>query len=285
VPSIKTSQQVFTKSYRPAAPLLSIKQEDNQMRFSFCENNQELGALSASPLWADVYRLSRHSSEKSLDIEKWLELYHQAISYARYKGASHLKHRLVEERDHALISDNLPHLNFVKKDDRIEFRHSLTDLPGDDGTPFDWKDAKSSGWTEEKIALFLHHIAQGDPTYDPAESAIDFVRGWLSDSVLTCGLELIWIGHMKGTPAALVVVQINPTSGWSRISYMGVAPEYRGKGLGQWVHRKGFSALKQQGGVLYHGGTSAKNAAMLKLFERHKCPVYLKMEEWQLDLR
>lgn len=255
------------------------------MRFSFCKNNQELGAVSVSHLWSDVYALARHPSDTLLDIEKWLELYNQSVSYARYKGASQLMHRLIEERDYAVISTLLPQLHFVKKSNRIEFRRLLDALPDDIGTPFDWKDAKSLGWSHEQIAALLQQVAQDDPAHDPAEDPIDFIQDWLTDSVLTCGLDLIWVGYMHDKPVALVVAQINPKSGWSRISYMGLVPEYRGQGLGKWIHRKGFASLKQQGGILYHGGTAAENAPMLKLFEQHGCQVYLKMEEWSLDLK
>jgi hypothetical protein len=55
--------------------------------------------------------------------------------------------------------------------------------------------------------------------------------------------------------AALTVVQMNPKSGWSRISYMGIAPKFRGQGLGKWVHRFSFRKMKEEGGKLYHGGT------------------------------
>lgn len=68
--------------------------------------------------------------------------------------------------------------------------------------------------------------------------------------------------------------------GASRISYMGVAPEFRQQGLGKWVHRYSFKTMKNLGEKLYHGGTSATNHAMLRLFEIHQCELFLEMEEW-----
>ncbi len=52
-----------------------------------------------------------------------------------------------------------------------------------------------------------------------------------------------------------------------------------------WVHRHGFSMMKNQGGKLYHGGTHADNLAMKKLFEIHGCKVFCEMEEWSLSVK
>ncbi len=78
----------------------------------------------------------------------------------------------------------------------------------------------------------------------------------------------------------MTVVQINPKSGWSRISYMGIVPRFRGKNLGKWVHRYSFRVMKAAGGKQYHGGTVATNKRMISLFELHNCNQFCEMEEW-----
>jgi GNAT superfamily N-acetyltransferase len=62
---------------------------------------------------------------------------------------------------------------------------------------------------------------------------------------------------------------------------MGVVPEARGRGLGTWVHRHGFRMLRDQGGKLYHGGTAAVNAPMLRLFRAHGCKEAARMVEFE----
>jgi ribosomal protein S18 acetylase RimI-like enzyme len=79
---------------------------------------------------------------------------------------------------------------------------------------------------------------------------------------------------------AIVVAQINPKSGWSRITHMGIIPAFRSRKLGKWVHRHGFEMMRGQGGKLYHGGTVSTNTAMIRLFNQHGCKEYRRMQEW-----
>ena len=89
------------------------------------------------------------------------------------------------------------------------------------------------------------------------------------------------IGSVDGEPAGIVVAQINPRTRWSRISYMGLAPRYRGRGLGRYVHRHGLAMMREQGGELYQGGTVETNRPMVRLFEAHGCRFYRRLEEWR----
>jgi len=98
----------------------------------------------------------------------------------------------------------------------------------------------------------------------------------MADAVLTHAPECIQVSD-----AGIVVAQVNPRTAWSRITYMGVLPAFRGRGLGRWVHRRGFAMLRGQGGVLYHGGTVETNRPMVRLFEAHACRFHRRLEEWR----
>jgi ribosomal protein S18 acetylase RimI-like enzyme len=87
------------------------------------------------------------------------------------------------------------------------------------------------------------------------------------------------LGYIDGKLAAFVVAQVRP-DGWSRITYMGVHPDFRGKGLGKWVHRRGFAMMKKLGGKDYFGGTVSTNKNMVKLFQEHGCRGTRVLEEW-----
>ena len=80
---------------------------------------------------------------------------------------------------------------------------------------------------------------------------------------------------------AFVCAQVAPSDGWSRITYMGLVESARGRGLGRWVHRRGFAMMRAQGGELYHGGTAAENAGMLRLFVDHGCDEVARLEEFE----
>lgn len=115
---------------------------------------------------------------------------------------------------------------------------------------------------------------------DPNEKVEDFIQDWLVHDDLTSGMNCVGIGFLKDEPCALVVAQIHQETGWSRLSYMGILPQFRGKGLGRWVHRHGFRMMKDQNGKVYHGGTHSENLPMRKLFEKHGCQLICEMEEW-----
>ena len=91
------------------------------------------------------------------------------------------------------------------------------------------------------------------------------------------------IGSIDGTFAAFVMAQVAPSDGWSRVTYVGIVPEFRGQGLGKWAHRRGFTVMRAQGGKLYHGGTRSENAPMVRLFEMHGCAEFARMTEWKRD--
>jgi hypothetical protein len=148
-----------------------------------------------------------------------------------------------------------------------------------------WKTAEQLKWSEQETASTLDLVAVGDPGRDPSEDSASFIQDFLSDSVLTSGLSCIHIGFIENEVAAFTVVQINPKSGWSRISYMGIVPKFRSQGLGKWVHRYSFSVMKAESGKLYRGGTDSMNTAMINLFEYHQCERACHMEEWVMPLK
>lgn len=92
--------------------------------------------------------------------------------------------------------------------------------------------------------------------------------------------DCVHMGMLDDVPVSFVCAQVDLNDGWSRITYMGLVPSHRGRGLGHWVHRHGLTMLKAQGGVLYHGGTRTHNAPMLACFEGQRCRRWQRLSEW-----
>jgi len=164
---------------------------------------------------------------------------------------------------------------FRELGERIEFKTPVAELPLDDGRTL----AEVGG---DAAAEMLARAAAGDPrgddeNDDPRAAIAEF----LGAPALTHGPDCVQVGYLDGRPVAFVCAQVQPTDGWARITYMGVVPEERGRGLGAWVHRRGFRILRDQGGQLYHGGTAAANAPMLRLFRAHKCRETERMFEFE----
>lgn len=174
----------------------------------------------------------------------------------------------------------LEKINFKKKNERIEFKSDLVNLPNDTGTPLLWKALETDGIDLEFAGGIMDLCTVGDPNSDPAEKAIHFLKTDLIDPDYQSKPEAIQIGYLNEKPVAFVFAQVDPTSRWSRITYMGLIPEMRKKGLGKWVHRHGFEMMRQQGGKQYFGGTTTDNQLMLATFRAHGCEEYKILEEW-----
>lgn len=250
-------------------------------KFSLFDNkNEEIGAVTLEHLWADVFGLRIKRTEKAALASQWESAFQEALVQAQIFNARQVVFRLIKDKHSEEISRLLPGLGFQKKNERVEYKKPIDELPEDEGSPIIWKSAAELRWSPQEIANTLKLVATGDPDTDPNENPLQFIQDFLADPVLTSGLHCIHIGFIENEDAALTVVQINPKTGWSRISYMGTTPKFRNKNLGQWVHRYSFKQMKIQGGKLYHGGTTTTNKRMIQLFEKHGCNLFCEMQEW-----
>jgi GNAT superfamily N-acetyltransferase len=244
------------------------------------ESGQEVGAVVLRHLWAEVYGVLIKKSDVHVPADRWAKEIGVALCEAELRSARQVMFRLITDIESKELRSLLPSLKFRKKEDRVEYKKAVESLPDDIGTPILWKTAEILNWSTKDVAKILVGIAQGDPGYDPSEDPLQFITDILDDPILTAGLSCIHIGFFRNEVAAMTIVQIDPNSGWSRISYMGVVPKFRGLGLGKWVHRFSFAQMKRKGGKVYQGGTVANNAAMVRLFETHGCELFHQMEEW-----
>jgi ribosomal protein S18 acetylase RimI-like enzyme len=193
------------------------------------------------------------------------------------------------------LREVLVDLGFRRAGDRAEFSvaldaHSVGEWLRSRaaGDPFRWHAMAPAGEARlEDAAKLLRRASTGDPATDPDEDAVGFIRAALGDRTLTREPTCVQVGRLpsaKGrVDAAFVMAQVNPENGWSRITYLGLVPEHRGRGLGGYVHARGVAMLREQGGTRYHGGTSTANAPMLALFRALGAEETSEMEEWRFN--
>ena len=243
------------------------------------------GIVSTEQLWANVYALKYNRPEPKLDRAIWKQLFTDAKKAAVEFGAETIVSRLRQDYEIEKLQSVLSETGLKRISKRIEYQCDVNELPDEAGSPILWKTAKELDWSHAKIAEFTELIIKDALGIEPDEKAETFIQDWLHHDEFTHGLDCIAIGFADNKACALVVAQINQESGWSRLTYMGVITEYRGRGLGKWVHRHGFSMMRNQGGKLYHGGTHTDNLPMKKLFETHGCKVFCEMEEWSLSVK
>jgi len=108
---------------------------------------------------------------------------------------------------------------FVELGGRIEYKTPVATLPPElPDSPFSWKDMNEVGFAE--IARMLAVAAEGAPDWDEGEDPEEAIQGYLDDPELTSDPRYFQIGFIDGEPAAFIVAQIDPSDGWSRLSYM-----------------------------------------------------------------
>jgi GNAT superfamily N-acetyltransferase len=201
------------------------------------------------------------------------------LERAREVEAREVGTQLTAEQSSDGLLKALRSYGFERVGERIEFRAMLDDLPSDEGSPIEWRSMEELGLPF--AASILLTSSKGDPHSSDDEDPVEAINEWLTDEVLTTSADCVQIGYVGAEPVAFICAQVRPSNGWSRIAYMGVVPQARGRGLGRWVHRHGFAMLRRQGGKLYHGGTAADNAPMLALFASHGCREFVRGTEWR----
>jgi hypothetical protein len=228
---------------------------------------------------------SRVIKDETVQAQKILDLLSEVVERLKEMGAKCGEFRLTE-RPHLLpISTRLPKLHFSLSHVRIEFRADLVDLPNDDDSPLLWIPVSEAGhFTLNNAAKILESAGDGDPDWSSEDVNLKLLKSYLNDPEFKSTLDSIHIGVIENQPAAIVIAQVIANSGWSRLTYMGLLPKFRSKGLGQWVHRHGFEMMRAQGGKLYHGGTIRGNQPMERLFQKHGCREFRTMQDWRIQL-
>ncbi len=156
---------------------------------------------------------------------------------------------------------------FRRIGERIEYMKPVRNLPFETGTVLKWKNIRETG--QDLAVKLFGEVGRGAPDWDADDDPVQLLRTYFSEPGLTSGPDCIDIGYYNGVPVAFILCQVSPDDGWSRITFMGIIRQYRGKGLGKWVHRHGFQMIRNQGGKTYHGGCLARNLPMVALFNRH----------------
>jgi GNAT superfamily N-acetyltransferase len=230
----------------------------------------------------------------------WRDALDVVLGDAHRAGIHRVEARVVTrdaDRDEALIAARaasaraaLTARGFVHDDGRAEFRlpldrdhvarfvdaHAARD-------PFAWDALAPAGAVDfARAAAAMQAASVGDPMSSPDEEAAAAIREALADASLTHDPMGVQVGALDGADAAFVMAQVSPTTGWSRITYLGVLPAFRGRGLGAFVHARGLSLARTLGGRLYVGGTSTRNAPMLALFQKLGAEEFRTMERWTI---
>lgn len=231
---------------------------------------------------AQLYRLHLREQPSAEERRSGTSLLGEALDHARERGAVRALTRVHDAHAFPEYQAALEQHGFALLDRRIEFIAKLAELPAEGATPFTWRSLADVA--REEVVRLLDDVLQGDISPTHHDSADEALRGMLDAPDLTSSDDCVHVGMVDGEHAALVIAQVQPTTGWASITQLGVHSSFRGRGLGAYVHRHGFDMLRAQGGVYYRDGTSLANDAMRRLFEKHGCREYARMTDWGAPL-
>lgn len=222
----------------------------------------ERGALRLFEPSPGAWALSMPKGDATALVEPLLER-------ARARGITRLTSR--QERGEPVLPLLLA-AGFEVVDERVEYEARVADLPVEADCPWHW--------TASGPASLIDRAGVG-PAWEEDDDGATILAHHQSSPAEHREARFAWDGE---TPVAFVLPRVLIASGWGTLSYLGLLPELRGQGLGLHVHRHGFARLRALGAQRYHGGTSASNLPMRRLFERHGCRVLRELVELQLDL-
>lgn len=180
-------------------------------------------------------------------------------------------------------------LGFRRVSERIEHTLALALLADRAAeSPLRWHALEPDGPVSLARAIdVLARVAVGDPAWSPSDDPASFLRDALAEPALRGESACVQIGAIDHERApvdvAFVMAQANLGSGASRITYLGVVPEHRGRGLGRAAHAHGLAMLRAQGAALYRGGTTSENAPMRAILDGLGASEPEVLHEWCWD--
>jgi ribosomal protein S18 acetylase RimI-like enzyme len=232
------------------------------------------------------------------DAQAWNEALTSSLAQCRERGAAFVDSRVITMSEGvseqlvaaraAMHRDSLIAHGFKQGEGRVEYRlgldEALAALETEKTTAqLAWSCIATDNENElARAAEFVRRVAEGDPATHDEDDAVGFLTTLLENEETVKAPERVQIGTLEGVPAAVLVLMVRPGNGWATIYYLGVLPEFRGRGFGAQAMLRGLRCLKTMGGRTYHDGTGSRNAAALALFARLGRPPFCVMEEWRL---
>lgn len=157
-----------------------------------------------------------------------------AFGRACERGAERVFLRVEADDERGSLRERLRALGFERRGRRIEYRTPVDRLPQWGHGPLAFAAMGSDACpTVEDAAAILAKCVVGDPDLDYTDDPLDSLRGFLDEPGLYAADDCVQIARLGDDEVGIVIAQTDVASGWSRVTYMGLRPEFRGAGLGK----------------------------------------------------
>jgi ribosomal protein S18 acetylase RimI-like enzyme len=145
-------------------------------------------------------------------------------------------------------------------------RHDLKDVP----SPPQALDVET--YTSVNAAVFAHTLMRtyegtlDCPELNGVRTIDEVIDGHRAQGIWKP--ETWWLVRVQGSPAGVVLLtELRDDAGWD-LSYVGVVPEFRGRGLGEELTRRTIHSVRAAGGLELHVAVDRRNLPARRLYEK-----------------
>ncbi|MDE4084349.1 GNAT family N-acetyltransferase [Planococcus maritimus] len=202
------------------------------------------------------------------------EILNELKKYIMEKGIQSVSIILNEQQaEYARYIELLEEFSFQKQDTQFFYRRDLSGFEDVEmETPFSVKSLEETTsdvflktWMEASAGSLN---ASAPFTSLPAQKEFEGMQAELGVNYQKSCL-VIFYGHQA---IGVTMPQIEQgTVDEGRLFYFGIVPDFRGKGLGESIHKLSLHLLKQMGAAYYIGATGQHNIPMQRIFEANAC--------------
>ncbi|MCO4781665.1 MAG: GNAT family N-acetyltransferase [Candidatus Cloacimonetes bacterium] len=254
--------------------------QDHKWIFYFIGENNEFLSFHIQQDHGNAYILfvtaNRNFSSQQLFKQEFKRLIDEVIKFiTKQFDIFTLESRCLGESD---LSKAYPVSDFNLSHTRYEFKKVLDHNSIYSSETIEFNSYIGWGLSLSEVADIMTESAIGDPDFSEDDNALECLQSYLSDSSMYSQDDCIQVGKIDNEFMSLVIPQSDGT--WGTLTYLGIIPKYRKRGLGKDLHKYGLSCLYKQGTRDYHGGTLETNAAMQRVFQINSCELYRYLEVW-----
>ena len=267
---VNPSLPASTEDRREIADLLSKKgREDPRCLLLALEGGRPVGRLEGVFLNPRLYFIRELLASNDVDRDT------VCSALAGFVGPSFADHGIEvlswDRPDSAHINAALGRAGFVVNKEKIFVEKDLRAFRTGREDPFVYRSLAEIG--EDRFIEVMAEAATGDPfedvgTRDPRSDFADLI------SYAGASFDPTWwcVAYLDRNPIGVVLPQVfSDRTNEGTLFYVGVLPEFRGRGFGRILHSSGLGRLARRGVERYVGSTDARNLPMIAVFRANGC--------------